>query len=88
MKIGQVIRDEFDNKKDLSGIGGVETGRDAAEFLLLGANSVQVSIISSWLAMPFCQIAPSTCVTILTAPIPLVTNCLDCHSRLYHFILL
>ncbi|DBB10929.1 TPA: Dihydropyrimidine dehydrogenase [NADP(+)] [Trebouxia sp. C0006] len=42
MKIGQVIRDEFDNKKDLSGIGGVETGRDAAEFLLLGANSVQV----------------------------------------------
>ena len=47
MKIGQVIRDEFDNKKDLSGIGGVETGRDAAEFLLLGANSVQVSISSS-----------------------------------------
>ncbi len=44
MKIGQVIRDEFDNKKDLSGIGGVETGRDAAEFLLLGANSVQVSM--------------------------------------------
>jgi len=44
MKIGQVIRDEFDNKKDLSGSGGVETGRDAAEFLLLGANSVQVSM--------------------------------------------
>ena len=43
MKIGQLIRDEFDGKKDLSGIGGVETGRDAAEFLLLGANSVQVS---------------------------------------------
>lgn len=42
MKIGQVIRDEFDGKKDLSGIGGVETGQDAAEFLLLGANSVQV----------------------------------------------
>ena len=44
MKIGQVIRDEFDNKKHLSGIGGVESGRDAAEFLLLGANSVQVSL--------------------------------------------
>ena len=47
MKIGQIIRDEFDNKKDLSGIGGVETGQDAAEFLLLGANSVQVNIWSS-----------------------------------------
>ena len=45
MKIGQVIRDEFDGKKDLSGIGGVESGRDAAEFLLLGANTVQVSIL-------------------------------------------
>ena len=46
MKIGQLIRDEFDNKKDLSGIGGVESGQDAAEFLLLGANSVQVSFSS------------------------------------------
>ena len=46
MKIGQLIRDEFDNKKDLSGIGGVESGQDAAEFLLLGANSVQVSLSS------------------------------------------
>lgn len=46
MKIGQLIRDEFDNKKDLSGIGGVESGQDAAEFLLLGANSVQVSLFS------------------------------------------
>lgn len=45
MKIGQVIRDEFDGKKDLSGIGGVESGRDAAEFLLLGANTVQVSFL-------------------------------------------
>ena len=45
MKIGQVIRDEFDGKKDLSGIGGVESGRDAAEFLLLGANTVQVSVL-------------------------------------------
>ena len=44
MKIGQVIRDEFEGKKDLSGIGGVESGRDAAEFLLLGANTVQVHV--------------------------------------------
>ena len=31
------------SRRDLSGLGGVETGRDAAEFLLLGANSVQVN---------------------------------------------
>ena len=43
MAISQLIREEFDGRRDLSGIGGVETGRDAAEFLLLGANSVQVS---------------------------------------------
>lgn len=49
MKIAQVIRDEFDGKKDLSGIGGVESGRDAAEFLLLGANTVQVCL-AAWLA--------------------------------------
>ncbi|KAK9785261.1 hypothetical protein WJX73_003853 [Symbiochloris irregularis] len=42
MSIAQLIQKEFDGKADLSGIGGVETGRDAAEFLLLGANSVQV----------------------------------------------
>lgn len=42
MSIAQLIRSEFDNNRDLSGIGGVETGQDAAEFLLLGANSVQV----------------------------------------------
>ena len=42
MSIAQLIRSEFDNSRDLSGIGGVETGQDAAEFLLLGANSVQV----------------------------------------------
>lgn len=35
MKTGQVIRVEFDGKKDLSGIGGVETGIDAAEYLFL-----------------------------------------------------
>ena len=42
MSIAQLIRSEYDNNRDLSGIGGVETGQDAAEFLLLGANSVQV----------------------------------------------
>ena len=42
MAIAQLIGSEFDGQRDLSGIGGVETGRDAAEFLLLGANSVQV----------------------------------------------
>ena len=26
----------------LSGLGGVNTGRDAAEFILLGSNTVQV----------------------------------------------
>lgn len=29
--------------RSLSGIGGVETGGDAAEFILLGAHTVQVS---------------------------------------------
>lgn len=42
MAISQLIKKEFNGARDLSGIGGVETGADAAEFLLLGANSVQV----------------------------------------------
>lgn len=42
MAISNLIAKEFGGKKDLSGIGGVETGADAAEFLLLGSNSVQV----------------------------------------------
>eukprot|EP00803_Ostreobium_quekettii_P003355 evm.model.scf_104.2 EVM.evm.TU.scf_104.2 scf_104:13387-17959(-) len=43
MRVAQLIRDEFGGQdKSLSGIGGVETGRDAAEFLLLGADTVQV----------------------------------------------
>ena len=41
MQISTLIKQEFNGAKDLSAIGGVETGRDAAEFLLLGANSVQ-----------------------------------------------
>lgn len=42
MSISQMIRSEFGPDRSLSGIGGVETGRDAAEFLLLGAQTVQV----------------------------------------------
>ncbi|KAK8600103.1 hypothetical protein V6N13_060078 [Hibiscus sabdariffa] len=43
MNIAKMMNSEF-NMKDysLSGIGGVETGGDAAEFILLGANTVQV----------------------------------------------
>ena len=52
MSIAQLIRSEYDNSRDLSGIGGVETGQDAAEFLLLGANSVQVR--PSLTATAFC----------------------------------
>jgi dihydropyrimidine dehydrogenase (NADP+)/dihydropyrimidine dehydrogenase (NAD+) subunit PreA len=41
MEIAVVIRDEFPGRT-LSGIGGVETGRDAAQFILLGSDTVQV----------------------------------------------
>jgi dihydroorotate dehydrogenase subfamily 1 len=41
MEIATMIRSEFPGRS-LSGIGGVETGRDAAEFILLGADTVQV----------------------------------------------
>jgi len=41
MAIAQVIARDYGGQRDLSGLGGVETGRDAAEFLLLGSNSVQ-----------------------------------------------
>ena len=41
MEIAQLIRQEFPGRS-LSAIGGVETGNDAAEFILLGGDTVQV----------------------------------------------
>ncbi|KAL1566456.1 Dihydropyrimidine dehydrogenase [NADP(+)] [Salvia divinorum] len=43
MSIAQMMKKEFAGKDlSLSAIGGVEKGNDAAEFILLGANTVQV----------------------------------------------
>jgi dihydropyrimidine dehydrogenase (NADP+) len=43
MSIAQMMKAEFPGSDfSLSGIGGVETGNDAAEFILLGSNTVQV----------------------------------------------
>ncbi|MEM1026832.1 MAG: NAD-dependent dihydropyrimidine dehydrogenase subunit PreA [Planctomycetota bacterium] len=42
MEIATLIREEFDGERTISGIGGVETGGDAAQFILLGADTVQV----------------------------------------------
>jgi len=41
MEIATVIRDEFPDRT-LSGMGGCETGKDAAQFILLGSHTVQV----------------------------------------------
>jgi len=41
MEVATLIRDEFPGRT-LSGIGGIETGEDAAQFILLGAHTVQV----------------------------------------------
>lgn len=41
MEIAQLIRKEFPGRS-LSAIGGVESGNDAAEFILLGGDTVQV----------------------------------------------
>ena len=41
MEIARLINDAFPGRT-LSGIGGIETGNDAAQFILLGSNSVQV----------------------------------------------
>lgn len=42
MSIAKMMKSEFGEGYSLSGIGGVETGGDAAEFILLGADTVQV----------------------------------------------
>jgi len=41
MEIAEMIRQEYPDRS-LSAIGGVESGNDAAEFILLGADTVQV----------------------------------------------
>ena len=41
MEIATMIRDEFPGRS-LSGIGGIENGGDAAQFILLGSDTVQV----------------------------------------------
>lgn len=41
MEVAQVIKHEFPGRT-LSGIGGIETGNDAAQFILLGCDTVQV----------------------------------------------
>ena len=41
MEIAQLIRKEFPGRS-LSGLGGIESGEDAAQFILLGSDTVQV----------------------------------------------
>jgi dihydroorotate dehydrogenase subfamily 1 len=41
MEVAQVIRHEFPGRS-LSGLGGIESGNDAAQFILLGSDTVQV----------------------------------------------
>src|SRR6202167_5265529 len=41
MEVAQVIRKEFPGRS-LSGLGGIESGNDAAQFILLGSDTVQV----------------------------------------------
>lgn len=46
MQIAQMMKTEYiDKDYSLSGIGGVETGSDAAEFILIGANTVRYASI-------------------------------------------
>lgn len=49
MAISQIIEQDYEGCT-LSGIGGVERGSDAAEFILLGASTVQVSGIKASLS--------------------------------------
>lgn len=58
-----MMKSEFDDKDHtLSAIGGVETGGDAAEFILLGADTVQVQLGISYcyisLECLFCKSSP------------------------------
>ena len=41
MELARMMQDDFQDRT-ISGIGGIETGEDAAQFILLGANTVQV----------------------------------------------
>src|SRR6184192_3138966 len=41
MEVAQMIKNEFAGRS-LSGMGGIESGHDAAQFILLGADTVQV----------------------------------------------
>ena len=41
MEVAKVIRDDFPGRT-LRGIGGIESGKDAAQFILLGCDTVQV----------------------------------------------
>src|SRR5688572_19663275 len=41
MEVAKVIQDEFPGRT-VSGMGGIETGNDAAQFILLGCDTVQV----------------------------------------------
>ena len=41
MELARMMEEDFDNCT-ISGIGGIETGEDAAQFILLGAHTVQV----------------------------------------------
>ena len=41
MEVASMVRSEFPDRT-ISGIGGIETGEDAAQFILLGADTIQV----------------------------------------------
>ena len=78
MQISTLIEQEFDGARDLSAIGGVETGQDAAEFLLLGANSVQARGGLSFTAalfeqhVPMCHAALQVCTGVMLHGYPLI----------------
>ena len=58
MAIAKMMQHDFPSSGvSLSGIGGVNTGRDAAEFILLGADTVQVR----WVGRGFLQRACFCC---------------------------